>query len=226
MTREYFGVIGVARMDSIRTQIDTYLQKLLEMQFSASNQITHKLTKGESREKFIRQIVLGEFPKLILKKGLLCSGEWQSTQADFLWLNDNARIGNYDIYDLADCKLFMEVKSCAKASELCAIESTAMELKKRCSSEKQIRVGMFCYSTKAKEKTVLKNFGFLYDRDIKGYVEYKPNLDKMKHVDFLYSLNINCDNSLMPYFVIRDYLGNCTLYKKNPVIQYFFNLFR
>lgn len=213
-------------MDSIQTQIDTYLQKLLEMQFYVSDQINHKPTKGQLREKFIHQMVIEQFPNLILKSGILNSEGWQSTQADFLWLKDNARIGTLDSYDLNDCKLFMEIKSCAIASELRAIEHTGEILKEKYSAENTIRVGMFCYSTKAKEQTVLKKIGFSYDREIEGYSVYQPNLDEMKHVNFLYSLNINDDDSSNPYFVVRDYLGNCTLYQNNPVIQYFFNFFK
>lgn len=213
-------------MDSLQKQIDTYLQKLLELQFNVSEPIKHKPTKGKLREDFIHQMVLKEFPKLILKSGILCSQDWQSTQADFLWLKDNARIGNLDSYELNDCKLFMEIKSCATAAELRAIEYTAKLLKTKYSKQSLMRIGMFCYSTKAKEKTVLKKFGFSYDREIEGYDTYQSNFDEMKHVDFLYSLNIGDENSSEPYFVIRDCFGSCTLYKDNPVIRYFFNFFR
>lgn len=214
-------------MDSIQTQVDTYLQKLLELQYRVSEPITHKPTKGDLRENFIHRMVLEQFPNLILKKGILCSKDWQSTQADFLWLKDNARIGNLNMYDLNDCKLFMEIKSCATAAELQAIENTAEMLKARCSDERFIHIGMLCYSTTAKEQTILKKLGFWYDKEIQGYSSYRPNLDKMKHVDFLYSLNIQKDDSLAtPYFVIRDYWGSCTLYKDNPVIQYFLRLFK
>lgn len=214
-------------MDSIQTQVDTYLQKLLELQYRVSEPITHKPTKGDLRENFIHRMVLEQFPNLILKKGILCSQEWQSTQADFLWLKDNARIGNLGVYDLNDCKLFMEIKSCATAAELQAIENTAEALKARCLDERSMHIGMLCYSTTAKEQTILKKLGFWYDKEIQAYSSYQPNLDKMKHVDFLYSLNIQKDdNPTTPYFVIRDYWGSCTLYKDNPVIQYFLNLFK
>lgn len=213
-------------MDSIQTQIDTYLQKLLELQFQVSEPITHKPTKGKLRENFIHQMVLEQFPKLNLKSGYLYSKDWQSTQADFLWLKDTARNGLLDNYELSDCYLFMEIKSCATAAELKAIENTGALLKEKCSGKSSMLIGMFCYSTKAQEQTVLKKIGFQYDKEIQGYSSYKADLDIMKHVDFLYSLNISDDDSAVPYFVIRDYWGSCTLYKNNPVIQYFFNIFR
>lgn len=213
-------------MASIQTQIDTYLQDMLIMQFHVSNRINHKLTKGELREKFIHQMVLEQFPNLILRSGILCFGDWQSSQGDFLWLKDSARVGPLKIYDLNDCKMFMEVKSCATAPELRAIETTGVILKQKHSDETPISVGMFCYSTSAQARTVLKKFGFQYDNEIQSYSIYQPDLDQMKHVDFLYSLNISDDESETPYFVVRDYLGNCTLYQNNPVMQYFLNFFR
>ena len=213
-------------MISIQTQIDTYLQDMLIMQFRVSDQINHKPTKGQLREKFIHRMVLEQFPNLRLKSGILCFNDWQSTQGDFLWLKDTARLSPIDIYDLNDCKMFMEVKSCATASELRAIETTGTILKEKHSLGAPISVGIFCYSTSAKAHTVLKKFGFRYDSEIESYSGYQPDLDQMKHVDFLYSLNISDDESETPYFVVRDYLQNCTLYQNNPVIQYFLNFFR
>lgn len=213
-------------MDSLRDQIDTYLQDMLKMQFQVSDAINHKLTKGQLREKFIHQMTLDQFPNLILRSGILCLGNWQSTQGDFVWLKDNARIGNTGIYDLNDCRMFMEIKSCATASELRSIETTAITLKDKHSGEISIRVGMFCYSTTAKEKTVLKKFGFSYDSELKSYSVHQSDMDQMKHIDFLYCLNICDDEGSSPYFVVRDCMGDCTLYQNNPVIQYFFNFFR
>lgn len=213
-------------MHSIRTQIDTYLQNMLKVQFQISDMIDHKLTKGQLREAFIHRLVLDEFPHLILKHGILCDGTWQSTQGDFLWLTDTARIGHLDVYDLNTCKMFMEIKSCATAAELRAIEKTSELIKEKHRGEEPIHIGMFCYSTTALEQTVLKKMGFSFDRELKSYNIYQSELDQMRHVDFLYSLNISEDPSLSPYFVVRDYMGNCTLYRDNPVIQYFLNFFR
>ena len=85
----------------IREEIDLYLQDILKMQHMVSDNISHRLTKGELREKFIRRLVQDEFPTLLLKSGILCADTWQSTQGDFLWLKDGARVGNLNLY--ADC---------------------------------------------------------------------------------------------------------------------------
>ena len=193
-----------------------------------SNNISHRLTKGELREKFIRRVVQDEFPNLLLKSGILCEGTWQSTQGDFLWLRDGARIGNLDLYDLKDCLMFMEIKSQATAKELRAINDTAKNLKQRYTGDFPIKVGMFCYGTVANAKTILRKFGFTYDKEIDGYNAYAKSKDVMPNVDFIFSLNIvdDPDELTSAYLVARDFSGNCSLYIDNPVIRYFFNYFR
>ena len=193
----------------IREEIDLYLQDILKMQHMVSDNISHRLTKGELREKFIRRLVQDEFPTLLLKSGILCADTWQSTQGDLLWLKDGARVGNLNLYDLNDCRMFMEIKSSATAAELRSINETANNLKQHYTGESLIIVGMFCYGTSASEKTVLRKFGFTYDREIEGYNAYDQAKDRMRNVDFLFSLNISDgrDESTLPYLVVRDYSG-------------------
>lgn len=213
---------------TIRDEVDLYIQEVLKMQYMVSNNISHRLTKGELREKFIRRVVQDEFPNLLLKSGILCEGTWQSTQGDFLWLRDDARIGNLDLYDLKDCLMFMEIKSQATAKELRAINDTAKNLKQRYTGDFPIKVGMFCYGTVANAKTILRKFGFTYDKEIDGYNAYAKSKDVMPNVDFIFSLNIvdDPDELTSAYLVARDFSGNCNLYIDNPVIRYFFNYFR
>lgn len=213
---------------TIRDEVDLYIQEVLKMQYMVSNNISHRLTKGELREKFIRRVVQDEFPNLLLKSGILCEGTWQSTQGDFLWLRDGARIGNLDLYDLKDCLMFMEIKSQATAKELRAINDTAKNLKQRYTGDFPIKVGMFCYGTVVNAMTVLRKFGFTYDKEIDGYNAYAKSKDVMPNVDFIFSLNIvdDPDELASAYLVARDFSGNCSLYIDNPVIRYFFNYFR
>lgn len=214
-------------MPTLREQIDTYLQEMLKMQYIVSKDISHSLTKGELRERFVKRMVEAEFQGIILKSGILCAGDWQSTQADFLWLRNRARIGRIPVFDLEDCRMFMEIKSCATAAEIKAINTTALDLKERYSEDEPLSVGMFCYRTVAKERTILKKFGFIYDRDIESYT-YSAEDDDMPGVDFLFSLNIaeEAETNTWPYLIARDRSGGCTLYKDNPVIKYFLNYFQ
>lgn len=204
-----------------RDVIDEYLEKLLKLQFEASETISHKLTKGELREKFIVNMVHNEFPNVTLRNGVLSADNWQSSQADFLLLKDNSRAGMVPVYDVNDCILFMEIKSLAKKREFACLEMHAKEIKEK---NTDLLVGIFCYSTIAKENTVLKQFGFKYDSHLMSYDAYNAKMDEYPHVDFIYSLNINNDGE--PFFVISDINSNRTLYKQSPVIKYFFNMFK
>ena len=87
---------------------------------------------------------------------------------------------------------------------------------------------MFCYGTVANAKTILRKFGFTYDKEIDGYNAYAKSKDVMPNVDFIFSLNIvdDPDELTSAYLVARDFSGNCNLYIDNPVIRYFFNYFR
>lgn len=216
-------------MPNLRKDIDSYLQKLLALQFEASKNISHKPTKGGVREKFVKQVVKSEFPKLTLVSGTITHDEWESSQCDFIWLKDRARVGDLPIYELSDCNLFMEIKSNAKHAEMVALNTVADEIHSRARAinpDARVLVGMFCYSTDASEKTVLKKFGFQYDKDFQGYCAYNTGKDIFKKIDFLFSLNIAEDGTTSPYIVIRDIFGNCSLYNANPVIANFFNFFK
>jgi len=206
-----------------RDLIDEYLEKLLVLQYKASEMIVHKLTRGELREKFLMNIVREEFPKITLSDGIISKGRWQSSQGDFFRLTDNARVGTMKVYDANDCMLFMEIKSKAKKNEFVQMEKHASEIKqKNC----KICVGMFCYSTVAMQETVLKQFGFKYDSSIMGYNGYDSRIDEYPNIDFIYSLGVIGKDDNRSYFVIKDISENKTLYQDFPVIKYFFNMFR
>ena len=216
-------------MPNLRKDIDSYLQKLLALQFEASSNISHKPTKGGVREKFIKQVVKSEIPDVTLVSGTLTHDEWESSQCDFIWLKDRARVGELPVYELSDCKMFMEIKSDAKHAEMVDLNGTAEEIHRRSreiDENARVLVGMFCYSTNANEKTVLKKFGFQYDNDFQGYCAYDSTKDIFKEINFLFSLNISEDGEPSPYIVIRDIFGNCSLYNANPVIANFFNFFK
>ena len=216
-------------MPNLRNEIDSYLQNLLALQFKASSGISHNLTKGELREKFVKQVVNSQYPHVQLKSGLLTHDDWQSSQGDFIWLKANARVGNFSIYELSDCNLFMEIKSNAQHAELVALDTVAGEIHRRSRAideNARVLVGMFCYTTDASDKTVLKKLGFSYDKDLQGYCAYDATKDIFKEIDFLFSLNIGEDGAPSPYIVIRDIFGNCSLYNANPVIANFFNFFK
>lgn len=209
---------------TIRQQISIYLQELLSAQYKVSAQIEHRPTKGELREEFIKRIVCHEFEGMCFYKGILEVGSWQSPEIDFIWLKKNARTGGFHVFDGNDCRLYMEIKSNAKKDEIIYLNRYSEIIKSKCRDNK-VKSGMFCYCTQIDRKTILRSFGFNYDRSLKAFKPYNKAQDIFPYVDFLFGLDLQSPRR-QPYFVIRDFYGNNTLFLKEPVIDYFLDLFK
>lgn len=208
----------------IRTDIDNYNEKMLKLQFEASEDIEHKLTKGELREKFLKRFFCEELEGLNIKNGILVVEDWQSSQGDFLILKKDARIGNMDVYDAEDCQLFMEIKSRATKKEYNELQQHAQEIKSKSDS---IIVGMFSYAAKAKRKTVISKFGFRYDEEMDMFSTYDSNLDQYLDIDFYYNLNIDYEKEgESSYCIIKNADGEKILFLQPPVIGNLINIFR
>jgi hypothetical protein len=206
-----------------RKETDTYLEKLLALQHEASAWISHKPTKGELREKFLIQVILNEFPKLKrqLERGVVEEKVGSHRQNDIIWIKSTGRVGQLAFFDLADCNMIIEVKSIATASDMRKLEESSSLYK----DARQLKTGIFCYSTDASRETVIKKFGFQYDKELDLFSAYNPNKDLFPSVDFIFSLDIAPKES-KPYFIIKGNDKTNTLFLESPVITYFLNLFR
>ncbi|MBO0418620.1 hypothetical protein JZO80_00500 [Vagococcus fluvialis] len=88
----------------------------------------------------------------------------------------------------------MEVKSNAKKSELVHLNNISKDMKRRNLS---IITGIFCFKMEAGEKTTLKHFGISYDNEIEVYSDYSSKVDILPNINFLFSLNIQDEESIM-----------------------------
>lgn len=149
-------------------------------------------------------------------------------------MKNNARVGRLNIYDVNDISLVMEIKSNVQAGEIIALNEKAKLLKDRCSDKENLKVGMFCYGSRAKKHTVINKFGFHYEKDIDAFEQYDYEQDSCHNIDFFFSLDIDGEES--PYFIFR---GNerqdkgdiypvkkNLLYLQNPVIDSFLMMFK
>lgn len=209
---------------TIRRQISLYLQELLSAQYKVSAQIEHRSTKGELREEFIKRVVCDEFEGMCFYKGILEIGDWQSPEIDFIWLKKNVRTGGFHVFDGNDCRLYMEIKSTAQKDEIIYLNQYSKEIKSKCRDNK-VKSGMFCYCTQTDRKTILRDFGFSYDRSLQAFKPYNKAQDIFSNIDFLFGLDLQT-RSRHPYLVVRDFYGDNTLFLKEPVIDYFLDLFK
>jgi len=208
-----------------RDIIDTYLEQLLSLQYKASDWISHPGTKGSLREKFLWQIIKGEFPSLLLENGDVEQKRGSHRQLDLIWIKSTARVGQLSYYDIEDCKLIVEIKSVAKKSEMDALNQSLSIYRAMQNVCPNLQVGMFCYSTNAQKKTVLSKLGFDYDVELDAYSGYNNDTDIYPHVNFLFSLDLN-DAEPRPYFVFRDNNGGNVLMQESPAITHFLRLFQ
>lgn len=186
----------------IQSDIDLYLQRLLILQYQASDFLYHKPTKGDLREKFIKQLIKSELPEITLVNGILLHKKWQSPQIDCILLRPGARhLGNMYCYRAEESQLCMEIKSCAKSVELETLNKTAKTLKR---GNKNIKVGMFAYTTAVTRKTIFKNFGFPFDRELSSYGEYNKQKDIYLDIDFIFVLEVGDVTGRSSYYITKD----------------------
>ena len=101
-----------------------YIERLLLLQYEASQIFKHKPTVGEIREEFIKNILKSQYEGIVLYKGSVICDEFQSKQLDLIAVskNENHRIiklGNNNILiNLSDAKIIVEVKVNAKHQNL------------------------------------------------------------------------------------------------------------
>lgn len=209
---------------NVKQQISIYLQKLLAAQYKVSANIEHRPTKGELREVFIKNIICKEFRERCFYRGILEFDHWQSPEIDFIWLKNNARVGTFHVFNGTDCKLFMEIKSRAKKEEIEYLNQYSQKIKEHC-LENSVKAGMFAYSTSVSRNSILKDFGFIYDKTLKGFEQYNGNKDRFPYIDFVFGLDLQ-NNKPRAYLMVRDYYGKMTLILKEPVIDYFLDLFK
>lgn len=209
---------------------DEYLEKLLLLQYEASNIFSHRLTKGEVREDFIKQIIRSQYESARLYKGAIFSGDYQSSQIDIISVSQslNPRIrslGNDSLIDIKDAKLIVEIKSVAKTSELNELNKLAEEIK-ALDDYQDTKIGMFMYDYKIKKENMLKKFGYKYDTEIDSFID--DGSITFPNIDFVASLDPNSDSSgsSKSFFLIKDAnTSRYILFLVPPISKHFIELF-
>ena len=214
-------------------KFDEYIEKLLLVQFDASEIIKHNLTKGEVREDFLKEEVNKQFAHICYHKGFIVDNEkeYQSGQLDIIITGNDARIrkyGDQSMVDIRDARIVLEVKSCATTADLSKLDQVAREIKSHSDTPHSIKIGMFCYSYAIQEPNMLKKFGFKYDKELDGYFDDISIENDFNSIDFILALDGNkteVEDSKV-FFLIKDvYSNRFVLKKKEPVSKDFFMLF-
>ncbi len=167
-----------------------YCQQLLIAQYKISEIISHKLTRGEMREDFLIEILKNKFsPAPCFYKGMLTDNSIQSNQIDILLSQHNvevSKLGTQIFIHPKDCLMVIEVKSNATGRDLKKFNKNIKKIH-RMNSDTYPLCGMFCYNVNLTKKTILKRFGFDYDKETDTFFQ-SGRLPLYNELDFFISI--------------------------------------
>jgi hypothetical protein len=182
------------------TDYNRYIEKLLNDHFDASLLLHHELTKGQVRERFIRDQINNQFGGSSLCTSGVMSvrevrGKVEYKQADLVLFPHSTRrreIGAEYLIDPKDVFLIADVKSNVENRDLFEWDTIAQKIHLREKKEnwsKDTQVGIISYRyNKIEFHSLLKKFGFVFSRDYEAYV-YKKASETILNLDFLFILH-------------------------------------
>ncbi|OGG65433.1 hypothetical protein A3I99_01630 [Candidatus Kaiserbacteria bacterium RIFCSPLOWO2_02_FULL_45_11b] len=182
------------------TDYNRYIEKLLNDHFDASLLLNHELTKGQVRERFIRDQINSQFGGTTLCTSGVMSvrevrGQVEYKQADLVIFPHSIRrreIGAEYLIDPKDVLLIADVKSSVEKRDIVEWNKIAEKIHKREKKEnwnKDTQVGVISYRySKVDFRSLLKQFGFVYSKDYGVYI-YKRGSEEISNLDFLFILH-------------------------------------
>ena len=213
-------------MDEIFAQ---YYEDLLRAQYKVSQIVQQNLPKGTIREDFLRELVLKRKEALRAKKGMVAKGSAQSGECDLIFYNLSATtnpIGDQIIMiEPKHCKLVLEVKSNATGSDFKKTNSNFQKIKEIDPENKPL-CGLFCYNSAIEKKTILRRFGWVFDKDLESWEEDLSLEMKYLHIDFIVCiacLEENEECTEQQFFLTKDEASERFILKQEyPIIKNFF----
>lgn len=207
-----------------------YLQRLLLLQFEASEDLDHNLSKGEIREDFLKDIILKQYRNILCHKGIIVDEGFQSSQMDLIITSkkcSNINLGTHSMVYIDDVDIITEIKSRGSKRYLDELEFEAKKIKKRIDDKNKNKkgrdlkypiIGMFAYNFDSSKETLLKKFGYIvkdgdYEKGVKTIYS---------HIDFLIVLQFEENDHGEDVFLRRDILENDYTMIFGNIIKNFF----
>lgn len=169
----------------------TYTSKLLNAQSNVAEVIQHMPTRGAVREYFIKDIIEKHFKGAnleILRGVVYLDNENKEGQIDLILPHKTAINASFTpehiAYHAEDCKIILEVKTNATTDDFKAFNSRAKLIKDNC-LDKQPLCGMFCYKINLLKTTILKRFGYEYDKENLIYIQNDATENDYPFIDFV-----------------------------------------
>lgn len=214
-------------MDDVFAQ---YYEDLLRAQYRVSDSLVRDqhLSCGVIREEFLREILIKKRPSIKITKGFLRKGSNRSGECDQIFHHQDApidTIGGQLFIKSEYCKLALEIKSNATGNEIKKTNKNFGTIK-GLDPDNQPRCGLFCYNTALTKETVLKRFGFIYDKELESWIDNPVLSIEYPHIDFI--ICIACleedeECTEKQFFLIKDEVtGRFNLELEYPIIKNFF----
>jgi hypothetical protein len=148
-------------------EFDQYSEDMLMAQYDISEIISHELMKGEVREDFlITTLESCSEPKPTFVKGTLSDGERDAGQLDIILCKPHSyirRIGTQSFVAKNDALCVIEVKGNCTGTDINEAMSKA-RLIRSLQGQSSPLYGIVCYKVALELKTIMKRFGFTFDR--------------------------------------------------------------
>lgn len=216
-------------MDEIFAQ---YYEDLLSAQYRVSEDLVkdQHLSCGTIREEFLREILIKKRPSIHITKGFVKKGSERSGECDQIFHHQDSpidTIGGQLFIKPEHCKLVLEVKSNATGNDIKKTNKNFEKIKTIDSDIKPI-CGLFCYNTTLEKKTILKRFGWTYDKDLESWKENIALNIEYPHIDFIVCiacLEEDEECAEKQFFLIKDSeSGRYVLRSEYPIIKNFFGI--
>ena len=148
-------------------EFDHYSENLLMAQYDVSEIISHELMKGEVREDFLISVLEScSEPKPTFVKGTLSDGTRDAGQLDIVLCRPHTqlrRMGSQCFVAKTDSLCVIEVKGNCTGRDLNRAEQQAKKIDKLKGKQGPL-YGVVSYKVALVEKTIMKRFGYSYDK--------------------------------------------------------------
>lgn len=151
-------------------EYEKYIEKLLRSQYSVSDCIQHKGTRGATREDFFKEQLRNVLPKYRIVSGIIVDDLGvQSPQCDCIIINSNTtcrRLGNQEMVHAEDVLFLVEVKSTIRGGDLKKFNNDLKKVKKLFGVNPNFRGILIGFNSDLQLKTLYTRFGYKYYREL------------------------------------------------------------
>lgn len=152
---------------------EKFIEQLLRAQHSISECISHKPTRGATREDFFKEQIRNVLPKYRVASGVIIDQDGhQSPQCDCILIDSKTtcrRLGNQEIVYVEDVLALIEVKSTIRGVDLKKFNDDLKKIAKFKPYNSNIRKILLGFNVDLQMDTFYKRFGYKFFPEIESF---------------------------------------------------------